>query len=418
MEFSFWPKTKLKREVESLRSEIQEIRAKTLNNSWNMSDITFGGSNSIITKTTALTLSAVYAAINILCDTLNIPVYVYKRMEDGDKLPVNPQDEYEFQVYRLLHTSPSQLHSPSQWFQIMEFSRMIYGNAYSLIIRDRTGMPRALRWVHPESVDVRFDGVKLWYYFRDDDGGLVAKNIPAWDVIHVKAMSRDGRIGISPIDMARESLTFGKATQEQGNKYFEDGMMNKVIAVHPNQIGPVAQKNLKDSLDAKLKGDGVALLEEGVKLYPMSITNEQSQFLQSREFSVTEVARWFNIPEFMLANNDPTYSNIENFANHFITHNVRPRVRMYEQEFNWKLLGNSPEYYTEFNMDALVRADLKTQAEYFTSALGGVPWMKPNEARSLKNMNKDTSGYGDQFWPPLNAATVNERETDEGNQNI
>jgi HK97 family phage portal protein len=131
---------------------------------------------------------------------------------------------------------------------------------------------------------------------------------------------------------------------------------------------------------------------------------------------VTEVARWFNIPEFMLANNYPTYSNIENFANHFITHNVRPRVRMYEQEFNWKLLGNYPNFYTEFNMDALVRADLKTQAEYFVRATGGNSWMTRNEVRSLKNLNKDNdSGRGDAYLEPLNAATEKERD-EQGNQ--
>ena len=396
--------------LQQLESEVKELRA-TLNNSWQMKDIVFGSNSTTITKQNALALSAVYSALNILGDTMNIPVSVYKRLPGGDKQQVTEADAYEYQVYKLLHISPNSVHTPSEYFKLMEVTRNIYGNAYNYIVRDRLGMPLALKWVHPQNVDVRFDGVRLHYDFRDDSGNTVLSNVPHWDVIHLKALSRDGAMGISPIDAAKDSLHFGKSLQDQGNKYFDEGMMNKVVAVHPQRIGTQGEKNLKESIDKKLKGSGSVLLEEGIKLYPLSITNEQSQFLQSREFSVTEVARWFNIPEFMLANNDPTYSNIENFSLHFITHNVRPRVRMYEQEFNWKLLGNFPDFYTEFNMDALVRADIKSQAEYFRTALAGVPWMKPNEVRELKNLNKDDEGYGDKFYPPLNAANTQQEVT-------
>lgn len=377
-----------------------------------LKEMVFGSDAGVnVTKSTALTLSAVYAALNILGDTMNIPVAVYKNV-DGDKEPVSESDRYEFQVYKLLHTSPNQVNTPSEYFKLMEVTRNIHGNAFNLIIR-KNGLPVALRYVPPQNTEVSFDGVRLWYTFYQDDGSLLAKDVPPWDVIHVKAMSKDGIMGISPIDQAKESLSFGKATQVKGNEYFESGMLNKVFAVHPNQLKAQGEKNLKDVIDMKLKDKGASVLQEGIKIYPMSITNEQSQFLQSREFSVTEVSRWFNIPEFMLANQDPTYSNVEGFYSYFVTHNVRPRVRMYEQEFNWKLLGNHPEYFTEFNMDALVRADLRSQAEYFVRATGGNSWMTRNEVRKLKNLNKDTGERGDMFLEPLNAATEKERNEEQ-----
>jgi len=418
MELKFWPNTKrLLAKVTNLEYELVSLRESSLNTTWNMKEVVFGNQNSVnVDKVSSLTLSAYYLALNILGDTLNIPIDVFKRLEDGDKERVRTSDKYEYQVYKLLHVSPSQLHTPSEWIKLMEIDRIHKGNCVSYIIRDRLGVPIALKYCKPENVEYRFDGVRLWYTIYDDKRNIIVRDAPCWDVIHLKGFSKDGVIGTGLIDFAAESMGFGKATQKTGNKYFEEGMMNKVVLSHPGALKGEGEKNLKESFDAKLKGKGTIVLEEGTKVYPLSITNEQSQFLQSRQFGVTEISRWTNIPEFILANNDPTYSNIENFANHMVTNNVRPRVRMWEQELNWKLLGNVPEFFTEFNLDALVRADLKTQAEYFKAALGGVPWMKPNEARSLKNMNKDKSGYGDQFWPPLNAETPGNRDAS-NNQN-
>ncbi len=396
--------------IEKLQSDITELRG-TINNSWNWYETHFGTDSSInMSKKAALTLSAVYSALNILADTLNIPVGVYKRDDGGDKQIVSKSDKYEFAVQRLLHVSPNQIHTPSEWFRVMENSRNTRGNGVSWIARNKMGIPIALRFVRWENTEIFNDGIKLWYTFRDDSGTVLINKAPCWDVIHVKAISEDGVQGVSPLDIAMESLGFGKQLQVTGNKYFEDGMTNKVMVSHPGHLSDTGKKNLGDSIKKEMKEDSTIVLEEGVKATVLSITPTQSQFLESREFSVTEVARWFNIPEFMLANNDPTYSNIENFALHFITHNVRPRVRMYEQEFNWKLLGNDPKFFTEFNMDALVRADLKSQAEYFVKASGGNSWMTRNEIRGLKNLNKDTEGKGDEFFTPLNAAPDDERE--------
>lgn len=383
-------------EVEKIKSEYAELRA-TLNTNWDLYGNTWGYTGVGVTKQTALTLSAVYSALNILSDTLSVPINVYKRLPNGDKQLVTKSDQYEYQVQYLLHTSPSQLHTVSQWLQVMEYSRNIYGNAYSYIIRTRSGLPTALKWVHPDYVEMTFDGVKIRYTIKDEKGKILVEKAPAWDVIHVKAMSIDGIIGVSPITLAAESLGFGKATQVQGNKYFEDGMTNKLAISHPGHVGEKGEKNLKESIDEKLKGAGTLVFEEGIKVYPLSITNEQSQFLGSREFSVTEVSRWFNLPKFMLANDEPTYSNIENFMSYFLTHNARPRYRIYEQEFNWKLLGNVPEYFTEFNMNALMRADLLSRYNSYAIAIQNLV-MNPNEVRQLENMNSYDGG--EQFKNP------------------
>lgn len=365
------------------------------------------GSTSV-NEDTAMTLSAVYSAINILCDSINIPVEIYRREADGNRSPVDKTYPYEFMARNLLHISPNKMMTPSGWFQLMEMSRVIYGNGYSLILRNNINEPLALKWYHPNNVEVKVVGSELRYWFKNSSGAAELSNITSADVIHVKNMSFDGVMGMGVIDIAKDSLTGGLSGQKSSNNFYKSGMTSKVVLQHPGQLSGTGKKNLQDSFEAELQKRSTIVTEEGVKIFSLTIPPEQAQFLQSRVFSVTEVARWFNIPEHMLGNNqNSTFSNIENQFLQFIINNVRPRVRMWEQELNTKLLNNTYDFYVEFNMDALLRADLKSQAEYFVSAIQN-GWMTRNEVRMMKNLNR-IDGL-DEPLSMLNLATETERE--------
>jgi len=303
----------------------------------------------------------------------------------------------------------------------MEMSRNLYGNGYSLIVRDKVGIPLYLKWLHPDKVVVKYDWNSILYDITDNMGGNIYTDIPATDMIHVKTLSTDGIIGRSPIDLARESMGFGLATQKSGNKFHENGMKASGVLLYPGHLDTKAKSNLKTSFEdaysgAKNTGKTI-LLEEGAKYQQLSLSMQDSQFLQSREFSVTEVSRWFNIPEHMLNNNArSTFNNIEHQGLEFITHNVRPRARLYEQEFNWKLLGNDPDYFTEFNLNALLRADVTARSEYYVKMVqNGL--MNRDEIRKLENMNNIPGGEGQEFMTPMNLAKDSERE-DDGTQSI
>ena len=394
----------LQKEVINLRGEV--VVAKELLSSY-MDD----SRTDRVTDETALTLSAFYAGINILCDSLNLPIGIYKKDADGDRRPVAERsDPYEFRVYNLLHTSPNILNTPSEWIQLMESSRVIYGNGISLILRNNLQEPIALQWFHPSKVKIKYNGKNLTYDFANDSGGWYLRNISYMDVIHVKNYTSDGVTGRGVIDFAAESMGLSKATQKTSAKFYGDGMTSKVIYSHPGNLGGpggAARKNLSDSVKAEMKKDSVMVLEEGIKVYTISVTPEQAQLIQLMKWGVTDVARWLNIPEFMLANMDPTFSNIENFALHFVTNNVRGRCRIYEQQFNWKLLANRPGYYSEFNINALLRADIKSRAEYYVKMVQN-GMMLANEARNLENLN-DIPG-GDERLTPANLITDKQRD--------
>ena len=282
--------------------------------------------------------------------------------------------------------------TPSEWIGLMETSRWLTGNAYSRIIYNKNGMPAALRWLHPSQVKVKATDRELFYDIYDKfTGELLEADVPNYKMIHIKALSMDGLVGISPIDLAAKSLKFGLETQNAGNKFFKSGMRSSIVLSHPGTLDETGQQNLKGSFQKQMEEGKTIVLEEGLKPIVMSVSPEQAEFLASRKFSVTEVARWFNLPEHMLANNDPTYSNIEQQSLSFITHNVRPRARQYEQEFNWKLLANNPRYFSEFNFNALLRADVKTRFETYAIARAN-KILSANEVRGLENWNPYEGG--------------------------
>ena len=401
----------LKKQVSDLNSQVAELRNIGTVNGEFINSLLDKDNSTTVTDITAMNLSAFYAGVNILCDSLNLPIGIYRKDKNGNREPVDESMPYEFKVYNLLHVSPNILNTPAEWIQLMESGRIIYGDGISLILRNNLQEPIALQWFHPSYVDVKYDGKKLSYDFRDQSNAIYLRNISYMDVFHVKNFSSNGIRGRGVIDVAAESMGFGKATQDAGNKFFKDGMTSKYILSHPGNLGGpggVARKNLTESMEAELKKKSTIVLEEGIKLYTITVPPEQAQFLESRKFSVTEIARWLNIPEFMLANMDPTFSNIENFALHFVTNNVRGRCRIYEQQINWKLLANRPGVYSEFNINALLRADIKSRAQYYVQMVQN-GMMLPNEARNLENMN-DLEG-GNERLTPANLITDKQRES-------
>jgi HK97 family phage portal protein len=229
-------------------------------------------------------------------------------------------------------------------------------------------------------------------------------------MIHVRNLSFNGVTGAGTIDQARESMHFAKSTQVAGNKFFDSGMRQAVVLSHPGSMKPESQQRLGSSFDSQLKANKTIVLEEGIKPTTLTFSPEQSQFLTSREFSVTEIARWFNLPESMLENNArSTFSNIEAKFLYFMQMNLRPRARIYEQEFDWKLLGNDPEFYTSYNINAIMRADAAARANYYmTMVQNGI--MSRNEIRQLENLN-NTEG-GDEFLTPMNLTTDSQRVKD------
>ncbi|MGH8429914.1 MAG: phage portal protein, partial [Solimonas sp.] len=120
----------------------------------------------------------------------------------------------------------------------------------------------------------------------------------------------------------------------------------------------------------------------------LSMTAADAQLLESRQWQVVDIARAFGVPPFMIAEmGKATYNNTENLGTDFVKYTLNPHLMRWQQELNFKLFMTA-RFFTEYNTNALMRADVKTRGDYYKAALGGTQspgWMTPNEVRRLEN---------------------------------
>jgi len=355
----------------------------------------FGGTPSSsgvnVNESTALTFSAVYACVRIRSEILaSFPLHLYKKTGDSKEIAsAHP-------IYPLIHREPCEMYTSYDWRQLMEASVMLWGNGYSKIVRDSRFTPIWLDFIHPAIVEpfqiIRGDGTKgLRYKINLKNGAHEV--VEAMNMIHVKGPSFDGIKGMSPIELAKESIGLGLANEKFGAEFFANGAAFSGTLNAPTKLSPEQFKNLQVSWSNRYSGEGnrwkTPILEAGMEFKSIGIPPEQAQWIASRKFQLEEVARWFGVPLHMLANLDKSsFSNIEHQGIEFVTVTMGPRCVGWEKELDRKLLREDEknDYYTKFNMDALLRGDSTARADFLTKLVSfGI--ITRNEARAYEDKN-------------------------------
>jgi len=350
------------------------------------------------------TVSAVYNAIYIISSTLGfLPLHLYRRSgESRVKAVDNP-------LYQLIHTQPCPGMASVSWRESQARYLVGVGNCFAEIERDKSYRPVALWIIPPNRVKVerkkpsrkRFDFVN--YKVRVDNNGTEV-DIPRENMLHIPGLGGDGISGISPLDMARESVGLSLAYEEYGARFFSGGALSSGIVTYPGVLSDEAFGRFKKSVDEQSRGLSRAhrlmFLEEGASFQQLSIAPDNAQFLESRKFQVSEIARWFNIPPHMLGDLErATFSNIEHLGIEFVQYCLQPWIARIEQALTIQLIGSDSEFYFKFSVDGLLRGDFKSRNEgYFQGIQGG--WLSANDVRALEDM--DPIPNGDQYLVPLN----------------
>jgi HK97 family phage portal protein len=362
-----------------------------------------------VTEDSALTLSAFYGCVKIISETIaELPIDLYKRTADG-KEQVNDDISY------LIGTEPNQYYSSYTFRQALQACALIHGNGYAYIERPKTSMKvRSLTLLDPMKVEVRVvaESKEVVYII----GGT--QIVEPWQIIHIKGMTLNGITGLSPLKYHQESIASGLAMQEFGNKFFAKGTLATGIVTRPTEITQKGIDAIRKQWDKNYAGRAnqhkVMVLDAGMDFKQLSINPEQAQFLQSRNYNVEEVARVFRVPQHMLQKLDrSTNNNIEQQSLEFLQYCMLPHIKNWEQELDRKLL-KAKDHFFKFNINALMRGDAKSRAEYYVKAIQN-GWLTRNEVRMLENMNR-LDGL-DQPLTPMNLTTnpddnEQDRETD------
>lgn len=338
-----------------------------------------------VTPSSAVQVSAVYACVRVIAETIaSLPLHVYETTETGSrKAPEHP-------LYRLLHDEPNAEMTSFVWRETMLSHLLLWGNAYCQIIRTGRNKIDSIYPLIPDQMEVDRDSRgSLTYTYTTSEGKTYT--LKPEDVLHIPGLGFDGVVGYSPIALEKSAIGLGIAAEEYGSKFFSNGARPSGILVHPNTVKDPSA--LRASWNAAFTGSAnagkVAVLEENMHFEPLTMPNNEAQFLETRKFQVNEICRIFRVPPHMIGDLDrATFSNIEHQSISFAVHTIRPWLVRIEQAMNRALFADSEKgrFYVQFNLDGLMRGDYKSRMEGYAIARQN-GWMSANDIRELENLN-------------------------------
>jgi HK97 family phage portal protein len=337
----------------------------------------------------------VYACVRIISETIgSLPLMVYDRLPNGGK-----KRRINDRWHILLHDAPNDTQTAMEFREQMQAALCLRGNAYAQIIRNADGFPISLIPLSPDAVTPRWQGGRIVYDHRTESG---LRTFQKPDIFHIKGRSSDGLVGRSVLKDAREAFGVAIATQNYASKFWRNDATPGMILKHPTKLSPEGKKSLKESWDSAFGGEGqrgTAVLTEGMTVERLTVTAEDSQFLETRKLSRSEIAGIFGVPPHMIGDLDKaTFSNIEHQAIQFVTMSIRPWLVRWEQAlYQQVIIGTNT--FAEFAVEGLLRGDIKSR--YDAYAVGrNWGWLSVNDIRALENMNPIDAG--DVYLQPLN----------------
>ena len=356
----------------------------------------------------SMTLSVYYACIrNISEDIAKLPFIIYERSE-GKRGKTRALTHH---LYDILQQEPNPETTSNRLRELMTGWALAWGNAFAEIERDGTGRPVRLWPIHPSRCNLhRVDGL-LVLDVSASDMGMSAVSLPYSDVFHLANFSDDGISGLSVGQLAAESVGLGLAAQSYGAQFFGNGATPSLVLSHPGKLGAVEQANLRESWKKRHGGKnsaGVAVLQEGIKIDRISVPPEEAQFLQSRQFQISEIARWFRMPPHMVQDlSRSTNNNIEHQSIEYVTNTLMPWANRWEKEAEKKLLDPRERKQYDINhlFQALLKGDSKTRSEFYRTMVN-LGAMTPNEVREAEDMNPIPGDAADKLYMQSGMATL------------
>ena len=343
------------------------------------------GSGKSVSPSSAIQVSAVYACVRVIAETIaSLPFHVYEATDEGSRKAM------EHPLYHLIHDEPNLEMTSFIWRETMLTHLLLYGNSYCQIIRTGRSQIDSLYPLLPDHMEVDRDSKgNLTYTYTTSDGKTVV--IKPQDILHIPGLGFDGIIGYSPIALEKNAIGLGIASEEYGSKFFSNGARPSGILTHPNTVkNPKAvRESWNSAYGGSSNSNRVAILEEGMTFTPLSIPNNEAQFLETRKFQVDEICRIFRVPPHLVGNLEhATFSNIEHQSIDFAVHTIRPWLVRIEQSMNRALFTDQEKgrFYVQFNIDGLMRGDYKSRMEGYAIARQN-GWMSANDIRALENQN-------------------------------
>ena len=366
-----------------------------------------------VTTQSSLSNSVVWACINILSsDLCKLPMTLWWRKEDGTKV--------------VAHTHPVArlLRHPNQWQTFLEVIRqqmvslLLAGNSYTVILRDDKGRPIDLVPIEPRRVTIQQDeDGMLWYFISAGDwlekaqlGAYGIKNLPVpqRDMLHIRGVTLNGVVGLSPISAARNSIGYSNTMEQHGSQLFTNGARPSGVLTYSGKINKESRVRIQEQWEALFSAEGAgrtAVLDNGTQWQSLALNSTDAQFLESRRFEVEEISRFFRVPLHLLNNLDKaTFNNIEQQTRSYYDNTLLYYIRLFETAYESALEIEST-YEIRFDVMELLRADAESRSKMY-AAMRQWGIATSDELRERENFSPLNNDYSQATLIPMNMTAV------------
>jgi HK97 family phage portal protein len=347
-----------------------------------------------MTVDAALQLSTVWACVRLISETIaTLPLGFYERMPDGSR-----RYAAEHPLHDLLRNQPNADMTSVQFWQAVIASMLLWGNAY--VEKARVGKKIvALNFLLPGRVSKRrLQNGSIEYKYKDLDGKT--REIAEADMMNIPAFSLDGINGLTPMSYGAKIFGSATATEEASAKVFTSGMRAagflKVNAAVDDKQREKLRANLQKFAAGGANAGSTMVLENGTDYQQLSMNPDDSQMLESRNFNVEEICRWFHTPPSMIGHGGAASNwgtGIEQQMIGFLTFSLRTWIKRVEEAIRKDLIepAERNRFGAQFVIEGLLRADSTARAAFYASAAQN-GWMTRNEIRSLENLPRTDGG--------------------------
>lgn len=343
--------------------------------------------NVSVNEYSALGLSAVWRAVMLISGTLA-------------SLPLKSHRESQGQVedIQTFLDSPGGMtpDAPTafEWKEMVIAHALIHGNAYLAHVFNGAGALTALVPFHPLCVCPEWETDELGRrtmrkIFKVSQYGGPDVELDSSEMTQIMGFSLDGLKGLSPISIARNSLGTAIAGDRAAARMFGNGAMVSGMVTPEDDIDEAEATTIKEGLKAKISGvdnaGDIAVINRRLKFTQWSTSNLDAQFLESRQFSIEEIARWFGVPPHALMQTEKqtSWGTGVDEQNRGLSRTV---LSPWAQRFDQRLSRLLPRgQWVEFEFAGLERGnpaeEIRLLIEQVNAGL-----LTLNEARGIRNL--------------------------------
>jgi len=356
-----------------------------------------------VSTESSLRLAAVWACVRVKSeDIAKLPCHLYVKDADGTKNRATAHPLYE-----LILSRPNSLQTAFDFKAFMQSQLDLTGNALAIKEFNGRGVVVNLWPVPWSAVVVKTTAENRDCFYEVTFPSNKRVTFPADAVVHLRGLSLDGVVGLSPVAYHRETIGLGMAAEKYGAAFFGNNAKPGGILTMKQVISPERAQQLREDFEDRFAGSENAhklmILDGEMGWQQVGMDNADAQFIESRKFTNQDIYRLWRVPPHKVGDLDKaTFSNIEQQALEYVTDCLLADMVRWEQTLKRDLLTDQEKakgYYFEFMPDALLRGDLKSRYEAY--AIGrNWGWLSANDIRDRENMNR--AADGNIYLQPLN----------------